>query len=155
MNNLRPRNNPSGKIWLHSQQPSFLLPILQIGFLFPTQSDRRYNQMSRGQSISRVWLPVDKHLVMPIKEVWGTVIENRPVRDTDDSTVQVKPFLSAWQASNFEYICLFIEETAWIPITLKIHDRSHLKEQTNRLKFKDEIQTNSIHTGIQDTAGVA
>jgi len=82
---------------------------------------------------------VDKRLVVPIKEVWVTVTQVWPVREMDGSTVQVKPCLSACQASNSEFICLFIEETAWIPITSKTQDRSHLKEQTNRLKFKDEI----------------
>lgn len=65
-----------------------------------------------------------------------------------DSTAQVKPFLSAWQAPKFEFISLFTEETARKPIKLKRYDRSHLKEQTN-FEFQGEIWTTLIGTGFK------
>lgn len=62
-----PSNNASGKMRLHSQEPSSLLPVLQTGFLFPARSDRKRNQKSRGQSMSGIWLPQDKQLLVSVR----------------------------------------------------------------------------------------
>lgn len=82
-----------GQLWLHSRQPTVLILFFKTGFLFLTQSDRRYNQKPRGQSTSRIWLPLDKHLVMPVRGMGNSDTGLFSERDGwQHSTGQAAPF---------------------------------------------------------------
>lgn len=72
-----------------------------------------------------------------------------------DSTIQDNHSFQPDKPQALNSLAYLLRKTEWISITSNIRNRSHLKEQTKRLKFKHKIYITSLCTGIHDSATVA